>query len=354
MAAIVSGIQQIGIGVSNIQEAWKWYRKSFGMDVPVFMDTGEAEHMIRYTGGKVCRRTAVFALNMQGGGAFEIWQHLSRPPLPPATPLRFGDLGILAVTLKTANIENAFRFHQSRGETIGSIKQIDPSGSRTYFVRDPYGNHFQVLESNQRFMKTRHIIGGVKGVIIGVSDIDRTLPLYERILGYDLVHYDTTDLFEDFAGLPGGERQFRRVKLFQTKPGRGTFGKLFGASSIELVQSLHQDRKKTYADRFWGDPGFIHACFDVKDTDCLKVLSEKTGYPFTVDSGTPFDMGQATGRFSYTEDNDGTLIEFVETFKIPVVKKLGIYLKVNQKENPKPLPKWILGAMQFSRVKDND
>jgi len=46
-----------------------------------------------------------------------------------------------------------------------------------------------------------------------------------------------------------------------------------------------------------------------------------------------FDMGEAAGRFSYIEDPDGTLIEFVETHKIPIFKKLGWYLHL-EKEIP--------------------
>lgn len=41
----LNGIQQIGIGVSDLEEAWKWYRRAFGMDVPVFQDKAEATLM---------------------------------------------------------------------------------------------------------------------------------------------------------------------------------------------------------------------------------------------------------------------------------------------------------------------
>ena len=50
-----------------------------------------------------------------------------------------------------------------------------------------------------------------------------------------------------------------------------------------------------------------------------------------VDGGEDFQMGEADGHFTYVEDPDGTLIEFVETFKIPVLKKLGIYINLKDK-----------------------
>ena len=36
MSKIISGIQQIGIGIPNVHEAWKWYRQNFGMDISCF------------------------------------------------------------------------------------------------------------------------------------------------------------------------------------------------------------------------------------------------------------------------------------------------------------------------------
>ena len=38
----IAGIQQIGIGVPNVHEAFKWYRQHFGMDIPVFEEAAEA------------------------------------------------------------------------------------------------------------------------------------------------------------------------------------------------------------------------------------------------------------------------------------------------------------------------
>jgi hypothetical protein len=51
------------------------------------------------------------------------------------------------------------------------------------------------------------------------------------------------------------------------------------------------------------------------------------------------------------EDPDGTLIEFVETHKLPVLKKIGWYLDLKKRPAEKPLPRWMLKALRFSRVK---
>ena len=43
-------------------------------------------------------------------------------------------------------------------------------------------------------------------------------------------------------------------------------------------------------------------------------------------------MGEASGRFTYIEDPDGTLIEFVETHKVPVVARIGLYIDMNKRD----------------------
>jgi hypothetical protein len=62
-------------------------------------------------------------------------------------------------------------------------------------------------------------------------------------------------------------------------------------------------------------------------------------------------MGEAAGRFAYIEDPDGYWIEFVETHKVPIFKKLGLYLNLKQGRAPKHLPKWMLKALGLNRVK---
>lgn len=101
---------------------------------------------------------------------------------------------------------------------------------------------------------------------------------------------------------------------------RGAFSKLLGAVQIELIQTKERVPQKIYVNRLWGDCGFIHLCFDVLNMDGLKQRSAKAGYPFSIDSSHSYSMGFSAGRFCYVEDPDGTLIELVETHKVPILK----------------------------------
>ncbi len=132
----------------------------------------------------------------------------------------------------------------------------------------------------------------------------------------------------------------------------GPFSRLLGNVQIELIQALGRKGNKVYENRFWGDTGFIHLCFDVPNMNALKANLLQNNYEFTVDSGDTFDMGESGGRFAYVEDPDGTLIEMVETHKVPVYKKLGLYMNLKNRKSNKPLPDWMVGLLGLNKVKE--
>jgi catechol 2,3-dioxygenase-like lactoylglutathione lyase family enzyme len=353
---IMCGIQQIGIGVADVYEAWKWYIDKFGMDCRIFEDDSEAKLMLPYTGGKPRSRHAILAINLQSGGGFEVWQYKGRETLSISEQIKLGDLGIIGCKMKTRNIDSAFSFFREKEVDLLGEPATDPSGKKSFFLKDPWGNIFQVVEGNGWFMQENKVTGGSYGAIIGVSDIEKARSVYSDILGYDSLIYDKTGVFQDLAVLPGGNARMRRVLLNRSEPFKGPFSKLYGESIVELISTTEKPGKKIYEGRLWGDPGFIHLCYDIKGMDELKDYCSAKGFPFTVDSkeshdGESFDMGEAAGHFAYLEDPDGTLIEFVETHKVPILKKLGWYLDLRKRDPQKSLPSWILKTLRFSRVK---
>lgn len=348
----IAGIQQIGIGVPNVHEAFTWYRQNFGMDIPIFEEAAEANLMLPYTGGKPHQRHAILAINMKGGGGFEIWQYTSRVPQLPTFNIELGDLGFYCTKMKTSDVKKSFDFLKSKNANIISPLTTDAVGNPTFYLRDPWNNLFQVVKADSWFGEGVQLTGGPVGSVIGVSDIERSKKFYGDILGYDTVVYDKEGVFEDYKNLPSGSGKVRRVLLKHSKPRVGAFSKLLGESEIELVKVYDRTPRKIFENRFWGDQGFIHMCFDITNQSAMKKLCAEKGYPYTVDSGEKFDMGEAAGHFSYIEDPDGALIEFVETKKIPIMKKFGWYLDLRKRDALKPLPDWMLKALKFNRVKN--
>ncbi|MFA5668867.1 MAG: VOC family protein [Balneolaceae bacterium] len=354
MEKVIAGIQQIGIGNPNAPEATEWYREYFGMDIKVFEDEATAELMAPYTGGKPQDRNAILTMSMRGGGGFEIWQFTSRTPVAADFEIQLGDLGINACKIKSIDVAKTYEdFNMAGLEVLTSLKE-NPAGDLSFFVKDLNGNLFQVVKGLEFFSKRAdRTTGGVAGAIIGSSDIEKSRTLYSDILGYDEVVYDETDSFADFDGIFGGEKKIRRVLLRHSQPREGGFSKLLGPTEIELVQIMDKrvKPKKIFEDRYWGDLGFIHLCFDVQGMDALKEECKSKGFPFTVDSADSFGMGTAAGRFSYVEDPDGTLIEFVETHKVPIMQKLGLSIDMTKRDPRKSLPNFILSAMRINKMK---
>ncbi len=349
MKKVISGIQQVGIGVLNAEEAFQWYKKYFGMDILVFQDEAEAKLMTRYTGGVVQKRNAYLALNMQSGGGFEIWQYTSRTPQPSQNKIKLGDLGIFCIKMKSKNIAESYEFYKKENMNLLSEITKDPAGKQHFYLKDPYDNIFEIIENEYWFTRNKDLSGGVAGTVIGVSDIDKSIQFYKNILGYDQIIYDKTDQFDDLSAI--SRQKFRRVLLKHSKPYKGGFTNLFGPSELELVQSLEEKGNKIFENRFWGDLGYIHLCFDINGMEFHEKDCESRGYPLTVNSKNSFDMGEAAGQFVYNEDPDGTLIEYVETHRVPIIKKIGWYLNLKKRNPEKALPDYIVKAMRFSRVK---
>jgi catechol 2,3-dioxygenase-like lactoylglutathione lyase family enzyme len=348
---LITGIQQVGIGVTDANKAKYFYKEYFDMSVKVFEDKAAATLMANYTGGEVHQRHAILSLNIAGGGGFEIWQFISRQPKPPAAKMALGQPGIFAVKIKTKHIEEAYRFFQQKhGVNLTAIySSIDKR--KHFWLTDEGGNWFNIIECDDWFKSPTAHCGGVLGAVLGVSDMEKAVQFYSDVLGINEQVYNIKSTITDMPGVESTGTIYHRVLLRQKTSTIGAFSKLLGGFEIELVQAIAQNNlEHTYHNRFWGDCGFIHLCFDVPDMNALKAKAATAGYLFTVDSENSFAMENAAGRFCYVEDPDGTLIELVETHKVPIVKKLGWHINLKKRKHKKPLPNWVIGLMKISKI----
>ncbi len=344
----ITGIQQIGIGTTDAYEAAKYYADLFGMQTLLFDDTAEAKLMMRYTGGKAYRRRAMLTMNMQGGGGFELWQFLDRTPAAPVQHIIPGDVGIYAIKIKCKDVHAAHSFFLGRADVTTTPVTARAGYKSQFFVTDAYHNTFNIVPAADMFATGTHVCGGVCGVVIGVTEIEKSLAFYKQFLGAEQQLFRATLSVYD-EGFPAGEVEI--VRLFSTCGKSGAFCNLLGATDIELLELKQHQPKKITANRYWGDPGFIHVCFDVINMQALKELGATNGYHFTVDSEESFSMQKAGGRFCYVEDNNGTLIELVETHRVPVIKKLGLYFNLKKRLHKKPLPSRLVKLMGLNKLR---
>jgi catechol 2,3-dioxygenase-like lactoylglutathione lyase family enzyme len=349
----IQGMQHIGVATRDMDKSLKLYRKLFGMDVPFFDSVQDAPLMDSHTRGKTISKRASMVLNLQGGCAFEVLRAESFEPKAAGWQVGIGDLGITTVQIKTRNIS---RMHAHARSLLGDDCDVHitstPWGEDTFYLKDCDGNLFQILQAKDWFDNNGHPSGGALGCSIGVSDIQKSLALYADALGFDEVLFDETRAFEDWQHLQNGEQSYRRVRIAQSAPGAGGFGKLTGKTYIELIQAQGRSGKFIFDDRIWCDLGFAHLGFDVRGMKALGTDLATRGVPFRCDTADAIGMGETKVHCTYIDDPDECWLEMIEVHKVPIIEKWGLFLDVQKRGQDEPLPRWMLKSLRFSRVKD--
>ncbi|MDD3153131.1 MAG: VOC family protein, partial [Bacteroidales bacterium] len=199
----ISGIQQVGVGTEDLMKSWKWYADMFQIDVKILEDDTVAELMLPYTGNKPQKRHAVIAINLQGGGGFEIWQYSERKPKPIDFDIQVGDLGVFVAKVKSRDVKAFYKEISAKYNKVSELT-ASPDKRPTFYVEDPFGNYFQVVEDDYIYIDEKRLSGGIVGAMIGVTDIENAMKVYSDIIGYDTVIYDITGNFDDWKFLRGG------------------------------------------------------------------------------------------------------------------------------------------------------
>lgn len=345
---IIYGIQQVGIGVCNAEEAFRWYGQVLGADLLIFDDRKMATHMARYMGGEPRQKRALLAMHANGGSGYEIWQYEDRVPQAPVQAPILGDTGVNYVAVKTHDLDQAVEKLQAAEVDTFQWERAGADHCREVFFRDPYGNLLCLREAEDWFAHQHGPLGGICGVAIGVKDIERSCNLYSDILGYSQVIRDSEVTDPEQGG------RLRELVLAMPQYPTGGFSPLLGQSTVTLLQALDREPRAIFADRYWGDLGYIHVCFDTRNIGDLMQECEQKGYPFKVKSEETFEMGDTNGRWGYLEDDDGSLIEFVEAQRVPLIKPLGVSINMRKRDPHRPLPNWLLKALRLKRVRFRD
>lgn len=345
--AKIHGIQHIGVAVSDMNRTLPLYRKWFGMNIPFFDSVQAAPLMTVYTKNEVITKRASMVMSLRGGSAMEVIEPTSFKAQPLPTDFELGDIGIFAVQMRMQKPQLAydhFDSSQRRSELIS-----DPLGQARFLIQDPDGLYFWARQDQQVYKETAAFLGGVAGLSIGVSDIERSKSFY-ALLGFDQILYEGSGVYPDLIGFPGGEHEVQRVVLSTRHAAEGPFGALIGYTQIELICTPNRKGQKIFRGRIWGDTGFVHLGLDVCDMTSLQGKLIANNIAIDCDSNEALSMGKTQVHCAYISDPDGVLIELIEVFKIPLIEKWGIFLNVHGKRSGKHLPKWLIGLLRFSRI----
>lgn len=172
--------------------------------------------------------------NEEGGAILQLVQeedariHKFEPDL--------SQIGILGVKIKTRKIDQNFFLRRSRTVKIQTNYTYHPL-RRKHFHLVADNILFQIFDAEENFFAdlNKHNCG-VGGVIIGVSDIEKSGEFYSKILGYDKVIEQTEGVFSDFKDLKNGDKYFKRLILQQTENQDAEYRNFLGNSEVELIE----------------------------------------------------------------------------------------------------------------------
>jgi catechol 2,3-dioxygenase-like lactoylglutathione lyase family enzyme len=321
---MINAIQHIGLGVTNRDKAFAFYRDALGFSVKIAENSGGCPGV-----GPIINndetRDVVIAMNPYGGGLVELFQYTSRAPKPIPKKVDFSYNGYLFYGLKVGNADKALELIERHGgERVGDPSDFTPMRDlrwRTAMFKDPEGIHGILLEypgNNVGNGTHKPRIGGVEYVAIGVSNIDASVDFYSRVLGYDDVVYRIEGRAPEWEGAFGKGSGMRRALLKKSKKAGGPFRHFLKGGMIELIEVDGNCGKNNYEGRTWGDIGLMELTFDVNDIEACYENARGAGATL---AAPPYkdDIGMNThATFAYIWDPDGSLLEFAEISSLPV------------------------------------
>ena len=153
---MVQRIRHTGIVVSDMDEAFRFYRDLLGIDTVVFDDVVQSEFHDRITAADDARIHVVM-LEAEDGNRVELLQYLSHPHDAPGNANSF-DIGCSHIAFEVENIDKLFDKMQRSGVHFNAPPQIDPHGyAKVTYCHDFDGTIVelvQILDASQsRYQK---------------------------------------------------------------------------------------------------------------------------------------------------------------------------------------------------------
>lgn len=137
-----------------------------------------------------------------------------------------------------------------------------------------------------------------------VSDFDRSLDFYTRILGLEVAFQTEIDddEFSRAVGIPGTKIRAAFLEVPNT------------STVLEIFQYLSADSKPIDKDALPSDIGVGHICFSVEDIDKTfeQLVAQGVEFKSTPVTISPQHPHAGGVRFCYFRDPDGTLLEILQ------------------------------------------
>jgi catechol 2,3-dioxygenase-like lactoylglutathione lyase family enzyme len=317
-----------GFGVSDIERSTRFYRKALGFSLKIddFEDdyknivsddtAGERARELLRSMPYVPERIKVrMFINPLGGAMIEMAQPTSQPAHPRGEQ-RWGDIGFLGMGAKAYRLDELVSTLSRKGvgpaTPVTAVEAADGSTWRSAFLRDPDGTPIELLETPEPPRHGKPAVGGLSHLVIGVSDMDRSIDFYSRALGFDVVALDSEGAAPALDPSKG-ESQARTVVLKRSRRPGNTLPREPGM--VRLVQATSFEGKPFQEGIFWGGTGILELGLEVTDIEgTYSRVLEAGAEPFIGPTGMRLGWG-TLGYFAYARDPDGNLVELTQMEK---------------------------------------
>lgn len=304
------GVHHIAIGVKDLEKMKSFYQDLLGFN-NLFMDFPEAEYHALHEVVRMPHPVYAATLFSQSAGGIivELVQMVNPVPRPIRKDFRYGDIGLAKMTIAAFDVEELFKELEEKIDFCSKPKSVMIPGWGDYhfvYCRDPEGNFIELCSGTN--IPVQDIFGGVLWVGISVTDLRRSIPFYQKVVGFDSVFINS---HESFSGLVdevsfGKNTKVRSCVISSSKT----------EGMIELFEVMEpRGRSIPFATR-WGDFGYLQVCLNGKrGDDIFRMASyfEEAGMEFI--SGPQLMGDEREGAFFYMKDPDGIMVEFLVFLK---------------------------------------
>jgi catechol 2,3-dioxygenase-like lactoylglutathione lyase family enzyme len=310
---VFRGVDHIGIGVGDVDEAIAFYGRHVGFDDVRFDWSGAVPGLEAVAGRTPQARIAMLASSAAtplGPGRIKLVQLLDGdgPPAPPAGQA-WGEVGVCEVCLHVRGVEGVHRSLVAAGceelmpPMSAAVVPHDVSLDISY-VADPWGTKIEMIEWTGlwRSLPGEPRAEGVNHVAFGVADMARTRAFYER-LGFTQLLFESTEFFDPMAPWyrpPWYAEQLPAQHMTMPMPSQGA-----AIEPVVLDPPGHDCRGE------WGHLGPMEFAIGVSNLDAAVAELERRGVEV---HGEPqsVDVGGGEWRYVYFAEPDGNYVSLVE------------------------------------------
>ena len=304
------GVHHIAVGVKNLERMKSFYQNVLLFD-NLFVDFPEAEYpaLNEVVRSPNPRYTAILFSQAAGGIIVELVQMVNPVPRPIRKDFRYGDIGLAKMTIAVSAVEDIVKEFKGKIDFCSKPKSVMIPGYGEYrfvYCKDPEGNMIELISGPETAVKDR--FGGVPWVGVCVTDLERSVPFYQKMGGFDSFFINT---HESFSGLvddvSGGQNTKVRSCILKSSQAEGM---------IELFEVMEPRGRSLPFGTKWGDFGYAQVCLNGKQGDDIFEMAsyfEKEGMAFL--SGPQLMHDEREGAFFYMKDPDGIPVEFLVFLK---------------------------------------